>query len=160
MQSRPAPDIDIMPYCTWCHGWALPSTDEYWHIGDTTMRLGSVTPPISTGVKSWAVMVVLFGGSTADRRSGLMAEPFLDQAAGDGIAARHEERTVLGQVLRPQLIAAEPQCAFELGFVDAEVEPFGLGVEADHHRGGKRPGLRRTVGHVLHLDLDLLVDPT
>ncbi len=38
-------------------GCALPSTAEYWHIGETTMRLGSVTPPRSTDVKSLAVIV-------------------------------------------------------------------------------------------------------
>ena len=29
-----------------------PSSAEYWHIGETTMRLGSVMPPSSSGVKS------------------------------------------------------------------------------------------------------------
>src|SRR3954465_12515145 len=29
-----------------------PSSDWYWHIGEMTMRLGSVTPPNSSGVKS------------------------------------------------------------------------------------------------------------
>ena len=27
-----------------CHAVASPRSAEYWHIGDTTMRLGSVTP--------------------------------------------------------------------------------------------------------------------
>ena len=35
-----------------------------------------------------------------------MAQPLLDQAAGDRIAARHEEGAVLGQVLGPQLLTA------------------------------------------------------
>ena len=38
------------------------------------------------------------------------------------------------------------------------VERFGLGVEADHHRGGERPGLRGAVGDVLHAHPHLLVD--
>src|SRR5262245_59908014 len=29
-----------------------PSSAEYWHIGETTMRLGSVMPPSSSGAKS------------------------------------------------------------------------------------------------------------
>ena len=29
-----------------------PSSAEYWHIGETTMRLGSVMPPSWMGVKS------------------------------------------------------------------------------------------------------------
>jgi hypothetical protein len=27
-----------------CHAVASPRTAEYWHIGETTMRFGSVTP--------------------------------------------------------------------------------------------------------------------
>jgi hypothetical protein len=34
----------------------LPSSAEYWHIGETTMRLGSVTPPRVMGVKRVAGM--------------------------------------------------------------------------------------------------------
>src|SRR5882672_11005324 len=33
------------------------------------------------------------------RRSGFVPKPFFDQSAGDGIAARHEERAILGHVL-------------------------------------------------------------
>src|SRR5215204_2439427 len=123
------------------------------------MRLGKVTPPSSTGVKSWAVMTVLWSAKAlaADRRPGFVAQPLLDQAASDGIAARHEERAVLGQVLRPELLAAQPARGLELGLVDVIVERLGFGVEADHHRGGERPGLRRAVGHVLHAHPHLLV---
>ncbi len=34
----------------------LPSSAEYWHIGETTIRLGKVIPPRRIGVKSFAVM--------------------------------------------------------------------------------------------------------
>jgi hypothetical protein len=30
-----------------------PSLDEYWHIGDTTMRFFSVTLPSANGSKRW-----------------------------------------------------------------------------------------------------------
>src|SRR5262249_31228297 len=93
-----------------------------------------------------------------DRRAGFVAQPFLDQAAGDRIAARPAERAVLGHVLGLKLLAGHPARAFELRFVDVVIERFGLGVEADHHRGGERPGLRGTIGDVLHPDLHLLVD--
>src|SRR5262245_1011378 len=83
-----------------------------------------------------------------DRRAGFVAQPLLDQAAGDRIAARHEERAVLGHVLGLKLLSGHPARAFELRFVDVVIERFGLGVEADHHRGGERPGLRGTVGEV------------
>ena len=66
---------------------------------------------------------------------------------------------VLGQVLRPQLLAAQPARALSSSdSLTLEVERLGLGMEADHHRGGKRPGLRGTVDDVLHPHLDLLVD--
>src|ERR1700694_122261 len=35
-----------------CQSFMQPSSAEYWHIGETTMRLGSVTPPSWMGVKS------------------------------------------------------------------------------------------------------------
>jgi hypothetical protein len=30
-----------------------PSSEEYWHIGDTTMRFSSVTVPTLYGAKRW-----------------------------------------------------------------------------------------------------------
>src|SRR6476620_2784305 len=41
--TRPAPDISSWPQWTRCQSVAQPSTAEYWHIGDTTMRFGSVS---------------------------------------------------------------------------------------------------------------------
>src|SRR5882672_3648731 len=35
-----------------CQSFMQPSSAEYWHIGETAMRLGSVTPPSWMGVKS------------------------------------------------------------------------------------------------------------
>jgi hypothetical protein len=32
---------------------ALPSLAEYWHMGETTMRLGSPTGPSARGEKRW-----------------------------------------------------------------------------------------------------------
>src|SRR3970282_900874 len=42
----------MRPRCTRCQSLMQPSSAEYWHIGDTTMRFGSVTPPIWIGVNS------------------------------------------------------------------------------------------------------------
>src|SRR5436190_15746057 len=39
-----------------CQSFRQPSSATYWHIGETTTRLGSVTPPSWIGVKSFAVM--------------------------------------------------------------------------------------------------------
>src|ERR1700687_4620217 len=44
MHSMPAPDSASVPRCTMCHSLALPSREEYWHIGETTTRLGRGTP--------------------------------------------------------------------------------------------------------------------
>src|SRR3954469_23871166 len=50
--TSPAPEYARWPRWTKCQSLMLPSSAEYWHIGETTMRLGSVTPPSSSGVKS------------------------------------------------------------------------------------------------------------
>src|SRR5712664_2741610 len=44
MQSMPAPDNAMVPKWIMCHGVAAPSFATYWHIGDTTTRLGKVMP--------------------------------------------------------------------------------------------------------------------
>src|SRR5260221_2390041 len=48
----PAPEQAYWPRCMRCQSVMRPSLAEYWHIGETTMRLGSVTPPSRIGVKS------------------------------------------------------------------------------------------------------------
>src|SRR5512145_2078344 len=50
--NSPAPEQAKVPTCTVCQSVIEPSSAEYWHIGETTMRLGSVTPPSSMGAKS------------------------------------------------------------------------------------------------------------
>src|SRR5262245_39233172 len=39
-----------MPRCMRCHSLAQPSSAEYWHIGETTMRLASSRPATRKGV--------------------------------------------------------------------------------------------------------------
>src|SRR3982074_748604 len=41
--NMPALDSSSWPQCTMCQSVAQPSTAEYWHIGDTTMRLARGT---------------------------------------------------------------------------------------------------------------------
>src|SRR6185436_9651997 len=50
--SMPGPDSASWPRWMRCQSVIAPSSAEYWHMGDTTMRLGSVTPPSWIGVKS------------------------------------------------------------------------------------------------------------
>src|SRR3989442_3511411 len=62
-----------------------PSSAEYWHIGETTMRLGSVTPPSWMGVKS-------LGGGNRDSffRKGLPER--LGKRHGAGLVAVQAQR--------------------------------------------------------------------
>src|SRR5271167_663914 len=41
--TRPAPPTAREPRCTRCQSFGKPSSDEYWHIGETAMRLRSTT---------------------------------------------------------------------------------------------------------------------
>ena len=41
MQKMPAPDSASELICVKCQSLASPSTEEYWHIGATMMRLAS-----------------------------------------------------------------------------------------------------------------------
>ena len=52
----PAPEQARLPRCTVCQSLKAPSAALYWHMGDTTMRLGRVIPPNWMGVKSLAVI--------------------------------------------------------------------------------------------------------
>ena len=49
MHSIPAPDNARWPRWTRCQSVAAPSSAEYWHIGETTIRLGSATPRSDKG---------------------------------------------------------------------------------------------------------------
>src|SRR5664280_2757230 len=42
--TRPAQPSDKLPRCIRCQSLAEPSVELYWHIGETTTRLGSVRP--------------------------------------------------------------------------------------------------------------------
>src|ERR1035437_727788 len=52
---RPAPPMAREPRCTRCQSPAIPSSEEYWHIGDTPMRLRSVTDLIVSESKRGAM---------------------------------------------------------------------------------------------------------
>src|SRR5450756_1435865 len=41
--TKPAPPTAREPKCTKCHSFARPSVAEYWHIGETPIRLRNVT---------------------------------------------------------------------------------------------------------------------
>src|SRR5437762_8302954 len=50
--SMPGPDSASWPRWMRCQSVIAPSSAEYWHIGETTMRFGSVTPPSWIGVNN------------------------------------------------------------------------------------------------------------
>src|SRR3982750_2806213 len=47
-----APPSANLPRCTRCQSVGPPSSDEYWHIGDTTTRLRAVRPRGGRGKKN------------------------------------------------------------------------------------------------------------
>ena len=49
-QTMPAPPTARLPRGTKCHSLGMPSSAEYWHIGDTTIRLRRVTPRRVSGL--------------------------------------------------------------------------------------------------------------
>src|SRR5215203_2332370 len=51
-----APPTARAPRCTRCQSFAKPSSLEYWHIGDTRIRLRRVTPRITRGCNSRALI--------------------------------------------------------------------------------------------------------
>ena len=54
VKTSPAPPTARLPRWTRCQSLAKPSSQEYSHIGETTMRLESVTEPICRGEKRLA----------------------------------------------------------------------------------------------------------
>src|SRR6266850_8296262 len=76
----PAPEQANWPRCMRCQSVMRPCSAEYWHIGDTTMRLGSVMPPSRIGVNSLgsgngdSLLIEDFSqGPRECRRAGLVA---------------------------------------------------------------------------------------
>src|SRR5690348_4202903 len=86
----------------------------------------------------------------------LSAQPILDEAPGDRIAARQAE--VVAVLVRAQEVAVEPARILELALIHSDVAAPRAGVEAQHDRGGKRPGLRGMVGDLIDDDAGLLRD--
>src|SRR3954463_14851051 len=94
--TSPAPEYARWPRWTKCQSLMLPSSAEYWHIGETTMRLGSVTPPSVMGVKRVAGMRPILGHGPLGRRD-------RDAALGEHLADR------LGEGHGARLVAVQAQ---------------------------------------------------
>src|SRR5688572_4268958 len=83
--NSPAPEQAKVPRCTVCQSVIEPSSAEYWHIGETTMRLGSVMPPSSIGVKS-------LGGGNSNALFSEYAAKFFCKKRGARLVAVEAER--------------------------------------------------------------------
>ena len=57
--TRPAPPTARLPWWTRCQSVANPSTEEYWHIGETAMRLRKVTSRTVSGVNRFVPAVAI-----------------------------------------------------------------------------------------------------
>jgi hypothetical protein len=57
--TRPAAPIEKLPRCWMCQSVADPSSDAYWHIGETTMRFASVNPRMVKGENRTDVIVAI-----------------------------------------------------------------------------------------------------
>src|SRR5436853_7060540 len=120
---RPAPEHAYCPTCMRCQSFMLPSSAEYWHIGDTAMRFGSVTPPRSNGVKS------LGGGN----RNSLFCKSLADR---------------LGESHRARLVAVQAQRIG--GYRHAFAREAG-DVPCLDHRERARDRLRGVLDHAARL---------
>src|SRR4051812_37195125 len=53
MHTNAAPPAARLPRCTKCQSFANPSSEEYWHIGETAIRLRKVIWRMVSGLSKW-----------------------------------------------------------------------------------------------------------
>src|SRR5882762_3771168 len=90
--SSPAPEYARWPRWMRCQSFMQPSSAWYWHMGETTTRLGSVMPPSWIGVKSFAGMCRILGRADGDAALGEHFTQCLGEAHGAGLVAVQAER--------------------------------------------------------------------
>ena len=54
---NPAPPAARLPRCTRCQSLANPSVLEYWHMGETAMRFGSISPRKVIGENKFGIVL-------------------------------------------------------------------------------------------------------
>ena len=159
MTNIAAPDCSNWPQWTRCQSAARPSTAEYWHIGETTMRLASARPRSAKGSNRATECAPRGGGrwqrgsrapAATRARGGRAAVPTRDAVPAGGQRTTMSKRTVFApgadvsngrrysslDRLRPRRDAAEVERGFERG------------------AGGRHAGARRDVRQ-RHGDRDL-----
>src|SRR5688500_17120570 len=83
--SMPGPDSASWPRWIRCQSVMQPSSAEYGHVGETTARLGNVTPPSWIGVKR-------LGCGKFDSPVGKCLPDFLGEGDGAGLVAVQAKR--------------------------------------------------------------------
>src|SRR5205085_7098013 len=138
-----------------CQSVMEPSSATYWHIGETTMRFGSVTPPSWIGVKSFAVMAPFYGtrSKPASHRAAVLGIGGTEARGEDALLRRDLEAIDVGdeerraderqRIGKPQRPAGEYQQIAEVHRVARKA------IDAAHHElGGVLRGsrIRRRAG--------------
>src|SRR3990172_9290399 len=82
-----APPTARLPRCTKCQSFEKPPTLEYWHIGETMMRLERVSDRIGKGSKRCVMAPIV----TPSRRNRTYRS-FLRAFLGDSAHAAHRAR--------------------------------------------------------------------
>ena len=145
VMTSPAPPTARLPRWTRCQSSGVPSSAEYWHMGETTTRFCSTSSRRRKGVN-------MGGGAGAGAR-GARDAALLGGAAGEPVVdGGHQRRVAQRQVLVGDAQAAGQQAEGELQRLEVAValgllEPLeaGLGraLECSRPPAGARPRRRR-----------------
>jgi hypothetical protein len=105
--TRPAPPMARLPRCTRCQSSMVPSSAEYWHIGETTTRFSSTSSRSLSGVNMGGGAEVRAGASFAARgrrSASTLATSFGSRSrrllVGDAQAAREQAEGELQRLER------------------------------------------------------------
>ena len=91
--TSPAPPTARLPRWTRCHAFGRPSRAEYWHIGETAMRLRSVVSRSRRGVKRALIARCYLPGRMEGTRGAFVEEKRLQALPVAGrFAHGHEAR--------------------------------------------------------------------
>ena len=148
VMTSPAPPTARLPRWTRCQSPTVPSTAEYWHIGQTTTRLASSSPRSRSGVNigggAWPSRVGRRADARArnhrvDPRDQLRVAP-AQVVVGDPLRARHQVEgeldRVLAQVALRVLEPLEAGLGRLLQLDDVDPARVLVGRERRRHVGG------------------------
>src|ERR1700741_4732541 len=105
IMTSPAPPTARLPRWTRCQSLANPSSHEYWHIGETAMRLRKTISRMASGVKRLGASIYFF----VARERASDAEVWHPAGAENGRDPGHRVRlrpAIAPTILRPGYWAA------------------------------------------------------